>query len=90
VNCNESFPSQLTQHGKRSGAYSLACSSAVADEDEGWKMYMALTQPQCLGKLSSGVGEYSGYPWKVIFPLQIGIFLLSHNLSHSDRGSECL
>lgn len=85
VNSNEPFPPQLTYHGKKSGAGCFACRSTVGDGDEGWKMCM-----QCLGKLSSGVGKCSGYPWKVIFPLQIGIFLLSTNLSPFDRGSECL
>lgn len=87
VNFNEPFPPQLTHHGKKSGAGCFACSSAVGDGDEGWKMCMVLAQLQCLGKLFSGVGKCSGCPWKVIFPLQIDIFLFSNNLSPFDSAS---
>lgn len=86
VNSNEPFPPQLTHHGKKSGAGCFACSSAVWDGGECWIICVALAQMQSLGKLSPGVGKCSGYPSKVIFPLQIGIFLLSYNLSPSDKG----
>lgn len=90
VNSNEPFPPQLTHHGKKSGAGCFACSSAVWDGGECWIICVALAQMQSLGKLSPGVGKCSGYPSKVIFPLQIGIFLLSYNLSPSDKCSKNL